>query len=208
MSAVWKGTGFIMHIYLMRHGETDWNIVRRMQGRSDIPLNKTGLRQARQAAAGMESLPIDRILTSPLRRARQTAQAVAAGRGVPVLIEERLVEMGFGDLEGKLLEEYPEYQCIFTDPERYVPLGDGESYAELDARCGRVLDEVIRPLEGSYHDLLICSHGALIKGIVRRLLDRPLSQFWIDPPQPNCSCTVLECRGGNITLLEQGRVYR
>ena len=110
-----------MHIYLMRHGETDWNIARRMQGHSDIPLNANGLRQARQAAAGMRGLPIDRILTSPLRRAKQTAQAVAAGRGVPVLIEENLIEMGFGALEGKLLRDYPEYQCIFSDPERYVP---------------------------------------------------------------------------------------
>ena len=75
-----------MHIYLMRHGQTDWNIVHRMQGRSDIPLNATGLKQARTAAHGMDKLPIDRILTSPLRRARQTAQAVAVGRGVGALV--------------------------------------------------------------------------------------------------------------------------
>lgn len=196
-----------MHIYLMRHGQTDWNIVHRMQGRSDIPLNATGLRQAKLAAAGMNKLPIDRIMTSPLRRAKQTAQAVAAGRGVPVLIEEDLIEMGFGDLEGKLLKDYPEYQCIFSDPDRYVPLGDGESYAQLDERCRILLEEIIPPLEENYHDVVMCSHGAFIKGVVRRLLNRPLSQLWTDPPQPNCSCTVLECNNGIITLVEQGRVY-
>ncbi len=196
-----------MYIYLMRHGQTDWNIVHRMQGRSDIPLNATGLRQARQAAAGMNKLPIDRILTSPLRRTRQTAQAVAAGRGVPVLVEETLIEMGFGDLEGKLLKDNPEYQCIFSDPDRYVPLGDGETYQQLDERCRTLLEEIIPPLEENYHDVLMCSHGAFIKGVVRRLLNRPLSQLWIDPPQPNCSCTVLECKNGVITLVEQGRVY-
>lgn len=196
-----------MYIYLMRHGETDWNIVRRMQGRADIPLNPTGLRQARQAADGMREIPIDRILTSPLRRARQTAQAVAAGRGVPVLVEELLQEMAFGELEGKLLKDFPEYQCIFTDPEHYLPLSGGESYAELDARCKRLLEEVLRPLEGRYHHVLLCSHGATIKGVVRRVLERPLRDFWLDPPQPNCSCTVLECRGGVFTLLEQGRRY-
>ena len=197
-----------MMLYIVRHGETDWNIARRMQGHSDIPLNANGLRQARQAAAGMRGLPIDRILTSPLRRAKQTAQAVAAGRGVPVLIEENLIEMGFGALEGKLLRDYPEYLCIFSDPERYVPAEGGESYPELDERCRVLLEEIIPPLEGRYHDVLMCSHGALIKGVVRRLLGRPLSQFWTDPPQPNCSCTVLEYDGGQYRLVEQGRLYR
>ncbi len=64
---------------------------------------------------------------------------------MPVLIEEDLIEMGFGDLEGKLLKDCPEYQCIFSDPDRYVPLGDGESYAQLDERCRILLEEIIPP---------------------------------------------------------------
>lgn len=55
---------------------------------------------------------------------------------------------------------------------------------ELDERCRVLLEEIIPPLEGRYHDVLMCSHGALIKGVVRRLLGRPLAQFWTDPPQP------------------------
>ena len=137
-----------MHIYLMRHGQTDWNIVHRMQGRSDIPLNATGLKQAKTAAHGMDKLPIDRILTSPLRRARQTAQAVAVGRGIPVLVEEGIVEMAFGALEGQLLSDFPACECIFSDPEHYVPLEGGESYAQLDVRCRKLLEEILPPLEG------------------------------------------------------------
>ena len=172
-----------MHIYLMRHGQTDWNIVHRMQGRSDIPLNATGLKQARAAAHGMDELPIDRILTSPLRRARQTAQAVAAGRGVPVLVEDDIIEMAFGELEGQLLSDFPACECIFSDPEHYVPL------------------------EEHFHDVMLVSHGAFIRGVVRRVLDLPLKDFWSAPPQPNCSCTVLELKDGVCTLIEEGRIY-
>lgn len=196
-----------MYIYLMRHGQTDWNVVRRMQGRSDIPLNRAGQRQAKLAAAAMEDLPIDRILTSPLRRAKQTAQAVAAGRGVPVLTEELLIEMGFGELEGVVAAQRAECRLIFAHPEQYVPLPGGESYDELLERCAALLERVFPPLEGRYHDVLCCSHGALIRGIVVLLKGYKREDFWKDPPQPNCSCTVLECSNGNISLVEEGRIY-
>lgn len=196
-----------MYIYLMRHGQTDWNVARRMQGRSDIPLNQVGLRQARQAAAAMEDLPIDRILTSPLRRAKQTAQAVAAGRGVPVLTEELLVEMGFGELEGVEVTQRKECSLIFAHPEQYTPLPGGESYDELMERCANLMERVLMPLEGRYHDVLCCSHGALIRGIVVRLKGYRREDFWKDPPQPNCSCTVLECVNGKFSLVEEGRIY-
>lgn len=161
--AIGKGTNAML-IYFMRHGETDWNIVRRMQGRSDIPLNQNGLRQAQEAAAAMRDIPIDRILTSPLQRAQQTAQAVAAGRDVPVLVEELLTEMDFGDLEGLLLRESPVCQTVFSDPTHYVPLGHGETYESLDERCRAVLTQLLPSLEGQYHHVLLCTHGAFIKG--------------------------------------------
>lgn len=196
-----------MYIYLMRHGQTDWNLVHRMQGHSDIPLNRTGLRQAREAAAAMEDLPIDRILTSPLRRAKQTAQAVAAGRGVPVLTEELLVEMSFGGLEGVEMNRRAECAVLFDHPEQYVPLPGGESYDELLERGQTLLERVLKPLEGRYHDVLCCSHGAMIRGVVVGLKGYKREAFWKDPPQPNCSCTVLECVNGRFSLVEEGRGY-
>lgn len=195
-----------MFIYLMRHGETDWNVCRRMQGRSDIPLNENGLNQARQAGAGMKKIPFDRVLCSPLIRTRQTAQAVIEGRGLEIETDERLIEMGFGALEGMVLREHPECQIIFTHPEQYVPDG-GESYAELDERCKVIMEDILLPLEGNHQHVLVVSHGATIKGIVCRLKNRPIPQFWQDPPQKNCSCTVVECRDGKLTLVEEGRIY-
>ena len=195
-----------MLIYLMRHGETDWNVARKMQGVSDIPLNENGLAQARKAAAGMAPLPIDYIAASPLIRAQQTAAAVAQGRNLRVDTQPLLIEMSFGDLEGRVLRECPEAKVIFTHPEEYIPLPGGESYPELDARCKKLLDWM-STLEDQYKTVVLVSHGATIKGIVRILLDRPLSQFWCDPPQANCSCTILECRDGQFTLMEQGKEF-
>lgn len=196
-----------MYIYLMRHGETDWNVKRRMQGQSDIPLNERGLAQARAAAQGLKDVPFDRILCSPLIRTHQTAQAVAEGRGLAIEEEPRLIEMGFGDLEGLSVREHKACQIIFSDPEHYVPVGSGESYAVLDERCRAIMEELIPPMEGQYEHVLMVSHGATIKGVVRRLKGRSIAQFWQDPPQKNCSCTVLECKNGVLSLIEEGRVY-
>lgn len=202
-----KGSAIFMMIYLMRHGQTEWNTVHRMQGRSDIPLNAVGRKQAKRAAQGMDKLPIDRILTSPLCRAKQTAQAVAVGRGIPVLIEDTLTEMAFGDLEGMLLHDFPEQESIFSDPAHYIPLGSGETYAQLDERCRQLLEEIIPPLEGRYHDVVMVSHGAFIRGVVRRILNLPLEDFWKTPPQQNCTCTLLQCTNGAVSLLEEGHIY-
>ena len=196
-----------MYIYLMRHGETEWNVLRRMQGRSDIPLNETGLAQARRAAAAMSGIPFDLIVCSPLVRTQETALIMAKGRDVNIIVDELLIEMGFGALEGLVLREHPACQIIFNDPAHYVPTEGGESYDELDARCRQVIEKIILPMEGRFRHVLMVSHGALIKGILRRLKGRSVDEFWRDPPQPNCSCTVLECKNGSLSLIEEGRVY-
>ena len=196
-----------MLIYLMRHGETEWNVLRRMQGRSDIPLNETGHAQARAAAEGMKHLPIDLILCSPLVRTQETALAIAKGRDVDIVVSSLLLEMGFGDLEGLVLRENPQCKKIFNEPENYIPSGGGESYAELDERCRQVIEDLILPLVGKYEHPLFVTHGALIKGILRRLRGDSIADFWKTPPQKNCSCTVLEYKDGALTIIEEGRIY-
>lgn len=196
-----------MYIYLMRHGKTEWNVLRRMQGRSDIPLNENGHAQAHRAAEAMADIPFDLIVCSPLVRTQETALAVAKGRDVDIVVDELLIEMGFGDLEGLVLRENPRCQLIFNEPEHYIPSGGGESYAELDERCRRVIENIILPLERNFSHVLLVTHGALIKGILRRLKGDSLANFWKTPPQKNCSCTVLECSNGTLTIVEEGRTY-
>lgn len=89
-----------MKLYLIRHGETDWNKERKLQGKSDIALNAFGRTLARKTAKHLSNLSFDLAITSPLKRAKETAEILLEGREIPLLEDERLAEMGFGCLEG------------------------------------------------------------------------------------------------------------
>ena len=89
-----------MELYLIRHGETDYNKERKIQGSCDIPLNEYGRELARETAEGLKDIPFDVIFTSPLCRARETAEWIARGRQIPVYEDKRLQEICFGEYEG------------------------------------------------------------------------------------------------------------
>ena len=95
-------------VILIRHGETDWNVVRRFQGLSDIPLNDTGRQQAGFAKNGLDGKIIDAIYTSPLQRAVETAEIIRGDREIPIYPTDGLREMGIGEWEGLLVSEIDE----------------------------------------------------------------------------------------------------
>lgn len=94
-----------MIIYLMRHGETEWNRTGRLQGQSDIPLNEFGIRLAEKTAEGLKDVNFDAVFSSPLQRALKTAEIVAGSRAVTVETDERLREIYFGSGEGARFDE-------------------------------------------------------------------------------------------------------
>ena len=89
-----------MLIYIIRHGETDWNTKRLLQGATDIPLNQNGIEVARLTAKALKDVPFDVIYTSPLSRAVQTAEIMRRDRDIPIIPDERLKEISFGPYEG------------------------------------------------------------------------------------------------------------
>ena len=86
-----------MVLYVVRHGETDWNKVKRVQGHTDIPLNEYGRHLARETAKGLKETRIDLAITSPLIRAKETAQIILGTRQIPLLEDPRIKEIGFGE---------------------------------------------------------------------------------------------------------------
>lgn len=145
---------------LLRHGQTDWNIDFRLQGVTDIPLNETGIAQARDAAVAIDASDWDLIITSPLSRARATAQIVAELNGFDeAIIEPLLLERSFGEAEGLGHEEW---RAKYADTNS-VP--GGESLSELEARASLLLDTLAQNHRGK--KVLAVSHGALIRKLLR-----------------------------------------
>ena len=146
-------------IGLLRHGQTDWNIDFRLQGVTDIPLNETGIGQARLAAEVIVATDWDVILTSPLSRARDTAEIVATAHGFSEFqIEPLLLERSFGEAEGL---GHDEWRAKYADTNT-VP--GGESLAELEARSWQLLESLVENYSGQR--VLAVSHGALIRKLL------------------------------------------
>ncbi len=146
-------------IGLLRHGQTDWNIDFRLQGVTDIPLNETGIGQARLAAEVIDPTEWDLILTSPLSRARDTAQIVVSTHGfTDFRVEPLLLERSFGEAEGL---GHDEWRAKYADTNS-VP--GGESLAELEARSWKLLESFVENYSGQR--ILAVSHGALIRKLL------------------------------------------
>ncbi|WP_092506052.1 histidine phosphatase family protein [Virgibacillus subterraneus] len=144
-------------ICLIRHGETDWNASQKLQGATDIPLNTTGILQAEECAAFLESSQWDVIITSPLTRAKQTAEIINEKLNIPFAEMAAFKEKSFGDAEGttpqERLERFPDK--IFPNQE------DEQSFKE---RIITGIHEINQTYQGSM--LLLVAHGAVINSIL------------------------------------------
>ena len=155
-----------MKLYITRHGETQWNIDNKISGRTDVPLTERGLEQARLLAENAKGKGIEVIIASPLLRARQTAQAVSDAIGVPIQIDERLIELDFGIFEGKPRSD-PDFR--FTRAQMPTRYPGGESAFDLAHRVYSCLEDVKR----KYADktvLLVC-HGGVCRMVRSYFVD-------------------------------------
>lgn len=177
-------------LYLMRHGKTEWNALHKLQGRTDVPLCGEGRAMALKAGEEYRGVHFDVCYSSPLIRARETAELMLKGRDVPILIDERLAEMAFGEYEGMeygVLGPPSPISVIFTHPEKYVePIGGAETFPELFQRTGSFLKEVIEPQMKKGKDVLIVGHGAMNASLVCQIKNIPIERFW--------DCGLEQCR--------------
>ena len=169
-------------LYIIRHGKTDWNVRHKLQGRTDIPLNDEGRQMAEAARKEYRDVHFDICFCSPLIRARETAEILLRDRTIPILPDDRLMEMSFGCFEG-IENSFSIPDCpvneLFFHPDQYVPLpGGGESLDDLFARTGEFLQEKAEPLLKEGKDILIVGHGAMNSSIVCQVRQLPRDRFW------------------------------
>lgn len=199
-----------MKLYILRHGITDWNVARKLQGNSNTSLNEDGRKMVEQTARGLKDVKFDYIFSSPLDRAYETASIIGRGRNIPIEKDDRLIEVGFGIDEGVEIENRtPGCKLFFEDPANYVPAKGAESFESLLKRTAEFIDEIIVPLSIKEPDanVLISGHGAMNHGLILHLLHRDLSQFWDGVWSKNCSITLFEITGNEFILLEDGLIF-
>ena len=151
-----------MQVYVLRHGQTDYNVRNVYQGQSDIPLNKVGLSQAKTVAQTFTNIKIDAILVSPLTRTKQTAKYVSQITKVPITIEQGLIERNFGDMEGYPNREDCNIQML-SDYDKNYNIYNVEPIQDLFQRVYSCMDSIIKRFQDK--NIILVTHGCVAQAI-------------------------------------------
>ena len=185
-------------LYIIRHGKTEMNAKMLMQGRSDHPLNEAGIAQAEEAAERFAEMGvrIDKVYTSPLVRALQTAKKIAPD--AELTVDERLIEMDYGPYEGMdLMNPAPEVIDFFMDFVN-VPAPEGmEPLPDIVKRLGNFLEEIA--MEAESKNILISTHAIAMKGALEYLTPESKGSYWAKNIG-NCDIYASEVKNGKFSV--------
>jgi uncharacterized phosphatase len=179
--------------YFIRHGETDWNLQNKFMGKQDIPLNNTGIEQAYEESYVLDNIEIDKVFSSPLKRAKKTAQIIVDECRLELEVVEKLQERSWGSLEGKTRDSI---DLSFLSDKNIAP--DSETYLAFKTRIISAMKHI---LSSQMQYPLIVSHGGVFM-----LLAHLLTNNKNTPPCPNCKTFIFNPSSTNkrweITPLE------
>jgi len=184
-------------LYLVRHGETDWNRAQRWQGWTDLPLNERGVAQVRALAARLRGLEVDALYTSGLKRARETAVILGQALGVDPVEEPGLREIGLGRLEGTNGVHEAITEAARRDPE---PLAEGaESFTEFAGRIRAAWERIGRDHAGER--VMLVSHGGTLRTLIGHLIGLDPSRLDRLTLRGNTGLSVVDFRRGRPQLV-------
>ena len=189
-------------IYLMRHGETEWNRTERMQGQQDCPLNDMGRRQAVRAGERLAALGVrfDAVISSPLCRALETAHIVSGTDMDAIATDPDIMEMGFGPYEGVSFADLPtEMFTFFGDPEHYPAPEGMETIPRLKERTARFLERLRAADPGG--TVLVVAHGVALRVLLGHLMDDWVTGWKM--PLENCCIYRLTLQEGTYSRPEK-----
>lgn len=166
-----------MKLFLIRHGQTDWNLNRRFQGQSDVPLNETGRQQANALAGRLSNQSFDAIYSSDLRRAAETAGMICASK---IHFGTGLREVNFGDWEGltydEIKERYPDSLATWERNVYSSSPPNGETLEDLEKRVQSFLNDLIQ--KHNDQTVLVVAHGGVLQVLVCLALKLPPEMYW------------------------------
>jgi broad specificity phosphatase PhoE len=167
-------------LWLIRHGQTDWNIEGRYQGQADVPLNATGVEQVHRLTAQLKGEHFDAFFSSDLLRARQTAAILAAEVGMTPQLDRRLREIHQGDWEGLLMSDIvsrynKEFHNRRRDPEK-ARAPSGESVLEVSLRMTGAVDDIAHIFPSG--KIAVVSHGLAIATVIAKAKELPLEEVY------------------------------
>jgi len=193
-----------MLLHLIRHGQTSWNAEQRIQGRMESELDETGRQQAIERGTALQSIDFDAVYSSSSIRARQTTELILNGTRQQVHYCDNLREMNLGEWEGHLwpdiAQAYPEAVARFKAAEDEFSAPGAESFTELQTRGVAAIEAVIA--ENSCDNILVVSHGAIIKRILARYTNTKLSKCSELPSLPNCSHCIIQAEGDSRLVVQ------
>lgn len=202
-------------MYIIRHGQTPWNARKCLQGRSDVDLNENGIYLAELTGKALRDVTFDMAFTSPLIRAKHTAQCIIlAGREVPIIEDERLIEISFGIYEGCCYAEenrqVPQQwiENFFHAPQDYVAAPDGESLDDVEKRTRDFMEDICSRKELQDKTILVSTHGCALRGLLNSIRESNREDYWHGGVSKNCAVSIVTCnRGEKPVLVEENHIY-
>ena len=202
-----------MEVFFLRHGQTEWNRLRRIQGATEwTDLSDEGVHDAEMVRDGMlaRGLSFDRLYSSSYLRALHTARIVGEGLGLEPVVDSRLREMSFGPYEGTPYSDDnfvdDNIRACFKAPEHYAAPTGAESFDAVAARVKDFLDTELAPAARHCERVLAVAHGCVLRTVLRLVEERPLADFW-KGSQPNCCVHIVVYSDGRFVLKERAILF-
>ena len=188
-------------VYIVRHGETEWNAQGRIQGHSDIPLSDNGRAQAQSVARRLSGIPFSVAYASDLSRTHETAQIILGDTGTALHTTPQLREYSKGVFEGLTVDEYArqypdQYQASLQNDLDFAPTG-GETIRETSIRMARFVDETLQNHQDE--TTLVVGHGGSLRSLIVALLALPLEANW-KFVMDNCALSLVHTYPNNAVL--------
>ncbi len=201
-----------MEIYIVRHGQTVWNADNLLQGSADIELNERGRALAGETGQNLEEISFEKIYSSPLIRAYETACLIRGHRNIPIIRDERLKELSFGVNEGKNFKELladttDPFHYFFEQPEKYRAPQHGETLEQICVRAAEFMRQVVEPQKDELERIMIVAHGAMNKALMCHVKQHGIDQYWSGGLQKNCNVIIVDLDQNGYHVIEESKIF-